>query len=163
MSQIEKTLLDFRTLKKNCLISFSGGQDSISFIILWINFWILKSNELSKLNGSGFVWCNHLWKEQDFFLLRHSYQIYFFFNQRFFFTILFSRNFKEQEARYSRYHCFYRILKYAHFSSLITVHTKTDNIETFFLHLFRGSGPIGLQNIRSYQIFLPNEYSKKFF
>ena len=163
MLQIEKTLLDLRALNKNCLISFSGGQDSISFIILWINFWILENNEPSKLNGSGFVWCHHLWKKQDFFLLRHSYQIYFFFNQRFFFTIFFSRNFKEQEARNFRYHCFYRILKYAYFSSLITVHTKTDKIETFFLHLFRGSGPIGLQNIRSYQIFLPNECSQKFF
>lgn len=162
MSQIEKILLDFQTLNTNCLISFSGGQDSISFIILWINLWVLKNNFDKKSKGSGFVWCHHLWKKQDFFLLRHSYQIYFFFHQRFFFTVLFSKNFREQEARNSRYHCFYRILKYANFSSLITVHTKTDKIETFFLHLFRGSGPLGLQNIRSYQKFLPYECSQNF-
>ena len=148
MSQIEKILLDVRSLNTNCLIAFSGGQDSISFIILWV----LTHNFKTK---SGFVWCHHLWKKQDFYLLRHSYQMYFVVHQRFLFTVLFSRNFKEQEARNSRYHCFYRILKYANFASLITVHTKTDKIETFFLHLFRGSGPLGLQNIRAYQKFLP--------
>nr|BBD21565.1 hypothetical chloroplast RF62 [Rhipidosiphon lewmanomontiae] len=140
------------------LICFSGGQDSISLLILWV-YLINNSNNFNL----SFIWCNHLWKKQDFYLFRHSLQLSFFLNSGFFYTIFVSKNFSETKARKSRYFLFFRIANYSKFNYILTAHTQNDNFETFFLNLFRGSGKFGLQFLRSFQNFLNYECSKKFY
>ena len=156
----ESTLFDFQTSKKknlwiNCLISFSGGQDSINLLILWTN--LLFSTVLNIL------WCHHVWKVKDFYLFRHTFQISFILHQRFFYTIFFSKYFSEQKARRFRYFSFLRIANYSGSKFVLTAHTQSDNIETFFIHLFRGSGKFGLKILRKSQNFFADECSQKFY
>nr|BBN51436.1 conserved hypothetical protein [Halimeda borneensis] len=140
------------------LIAFSGGQDSLNLLTRSTNY-------------SGILWCNHLWKIEDFYLLRHCFQINFIFyrsryavaEQRFFFTIFFSKSFSEQKARYYRYFLFSRIGIYSQLKVIFTAHTQNDNIETFFINLFRGSGKFGLQTLQDWRILQNYEYSKKFY
>lgn len=163
---ILKIFFQFEKLKKktnfeNCLISFSGGQDSVNLLILWINLFASNNSKIYKKENS-IIWCNHLWKTKDFFLLRHSFQINFIFNQRFFYIIFFSKIFKEQKARKHRYLSGLRIAYYSNNRFLLTAHTHNDNIETFFINLFRGSGKVGLQSIRDLQLFFNDECLQKF-
>ena len=136
----------FGSHKANRVNTFSGGQDSIS--LFFFDF-------------APFVWCNHFWKLEDFYLLRHSCEISFLFHRRFFYTLFFSKNFSEQKARKYRYLIFRRIAIFSHFQIIQTAHTKNDNIETFFLHLFRGSG--GFSILQDSQNFLVHDFSQKFF
>nr|YP_009514410.1 hypothetical protein [Caulerpa lentillifera]AXG75891.1 hypothetical protein [Caulerpa lentillifera]QKS32298.1 hypothetical protein [Caulerpa lentillifera]QUV75700.1 tRNA(Ile)-lysidine synthase [Caulerpa lentillifera] len=136
------------------LIAFSGGQDSTNLIILWTN--------LNYSRRNSCVWCNHLWKKEDFYLFRHSFQISFILYKPFLSTIFFSKVFGEQKARKNRYNSFLRICNYSYFDSLLTGHTQNDQIETFFINLFRGSGKFGLHILPSSQIFLNSQCSQNF-
>ena len=166
----EKTLLDIQKSKQKCikvnyLISFSGGQDSMNLFILWINLFLPMNFGAFRTkfsNQLSIVCCNHLWKATDFYFFRHSFQMSFIFDQRFFYTVFFSKYFSEQKARKFRYFLFLRIANYSGSEFVITAHTRNDNIETFFLNLFRGSGKFGLKILRNFQIFLNYECSQKF-
>lgn len=142
----------FTNLNHGYIFSFSGGQDSINLFILW-----KQKNFKNKI-----FWCHHLWKKNDFYLFRHSFQMSFFFKQRFFYTLFFSKNFTEQKARKFRYFSVLRVAQYSHSKYILTGHTQFDNIETFFLNLFRGSGKFGLQGLRQFQNLVTNEFSQKF-
>lgn len=148
----------FRQQLIYCLICFSGGQDSISLLICWI-FLINNSNKTT----SSILSCNHLWKKQDFYLFRHSFQLSFSLNLIFFYTIFFLQCFSEKNARKSRYFVFFRIADYSKSNYILTAHTQNDNFETFFLNLFRGSSKFGLQFLRNFQNFLNYECSQKFY
>ena len=166
MSSIEQLLWNLQFDNKNCLISFSGGQDSINFLVLLSRFQklsLLGSVRSTSSQKARCIWCHHLWKKQDFYRLRHSLQINFILNQQFFYTIFFSKKFREQTARRSRYYSFWRVAQYIQSFSLFTAHTQTDKIETFFLHLFRGAGVLGLRALRDSQTFFPYECSTKFY
>ena len=136
------------------LIAFSGGQDSTNLIILWTN--------LNSYRRNSCVWCNHLWKKEDFYLFRHSFQISFLLCKPFLCTLFFSKILGEQKARKNRYNSFFRIYNYSYFNFLLTGHTQNDQIETFFINLFRGSGKFGLQILRDSQIFLNSQYLQNF-
>lgn len=144
--------------KNSYLISFSGGQDSIILIFLWTNLFFFCINKKPFL-----LWCNHLWKKNDFYLFRHSFKISFFFKQKFFYTIFFFKSFNEQKARKFRYFSFLRIAYYSHTQIVLTAHTQDDNIETFFINLFRGSGKFGLHLLRDSQTFINSEGLQKFY
>lgn len=142
------------------LICFSGGQDSITLLV----FWMFLINNSSKTTAHfSILYCNHLWKKQDFYLFRHSFQLSFFLNLTFFYTIFFSQFFSEKNARKHRYFLFFRIANYSRSNYILTAHTKNDNFETFFLNLFRGSSKFGLQFLRDFQNFLNYECSQKFY
>lgn len=168
MSSIfDHVLLDLQKSKQkfiriNSLIAFSGGQDSINLVILWKN--LISSTHCPVLKKKpSIIWCHHLWKITDFYLFRHSSQISFLLSQRFFYTIFFSKYFSEKKARKFRYFSFLRIARYSGYDSVITAHTQNDSMETFFINLFRGSGPFGLQTLRNFQIFLNDECSQTFY
>ena len=166
MSPFEQLIWNLQFYNQNCLISFSGGQDSINFLILlnrFQNLNLVRSPLRNSSQQSGCIWCHHLWKKQDFYRLRYSFQINFVLNQRFFYTIFFSKKFREQTARRYRYYSFWRIAQYVQSFSLLTAHTQTDKIETFLLHFFRGAGIFGLRALRDSQTFLPYECSTKFY
>lgn len=162
----ENTLLGFKKSKQkqiwvNCLIAFSGGQDSMNLFILWTNLLFTTKNNANK--KISLVGCNHLWKNSNLFLFRHTLQLSFFFYKRFFYTVFFSKCFSEQKARELRYFAFFRVANYSKSQLILTAHTQNDNIETFFINLFRGSGKLGLQNLRSFQLFLHSICSQKFY
>ena len=175
----DNVLLDLKRSKQkiiwmNCLIAFSGGQDSINLVILWKNLlgedgasyggWGWEDpHSLALKNKPSIIWCNHIWKIPDFYLFRHSFQISFLFNQRFFYTIFFSKYFSEKKARKWRYFSFLRVARYSGYDSVLTAHTQSDSIETFFINLFRGSGQFGLQTLRNLQIFINYECSQTFY
>ena len=177
----DDVLLDLKRAKQkriwmNCLIAFSGGQDSINLVVLWKNLldppllWASygrlgwdEPHLLSLKNKPSIIWCHHIWKTADFYLFRHSFQISFLFNQRFFYTIFFSKYFSEKKARKWRYFSLLRVARYSGSDSVLTAHTQNDSIETFFMNLFRGSGLFGLQNLRNLQIFLNDECSQTFY
>ena len=176
----DNVLLDLKRSKqkiiwRNCLIAFSGGQDSINLVILWKNLlaqppWARHGglgwgdpHSLALKNKPSIIWCNHIWKTPDFYLFRHSFQISFLFNQRFFYTIFFSKYFSEKKARKWRYFSFLRVTRYSSYDSVLTAHTQSDSIETFFINLFRGSGQFGLQTLRNLQIFFNYECSQTFY
>lgn len=144
------------------MIAFSGGQDSINLIILWKS--LISSTHFPVLKKKpSMIWCHHIWKITDFYLFRHSFQISFLLNQPFFYTIFFSKYFSEKKARKFRYFSFLRIARYSGYDSVLTAHTQNDSMETFFINLFRGSGPFGLQTLRNFQVFLNDECSQTFY
>ena len=64
---------------------------------------------------------------------------------------LFSKRHKlslEEAGREIRYHFLRRVAKRYNCQWIATGHTSDDNIETFFMRLFRGTGPGGLSGIR---------------
>jgi len=168
MSKIfEYTLLNFQNYENkimsiNHLVTTSFGNDSISLMILWC--YLLSSKPVtSEKKRLSFLWCNHLWKIKDFFILRHLFQLSFIFYKRFFYSISLNKYFNEKNARHYRYFIFTRIAYYSNSFFIITAHTNSDKIETFFINLFNGTGKIGLQNIKEFQIYLNNECSQKFY
>lgn len=137
------------------LITFSGGQDSTNLIILWMN--------ISRFRKSVCLCCNHLWKKQDFYLFRHSLQISFILHKPFLYTLFFSKIYGEQNSRKNRYKSFLRIADYSSCDFIVTAHTRNDQIETFFINLFRGSGKFGLQGFRNHQFLFYYEWASSFF
>ena len=56
----------------------------------------------------------------------------------------------ENDARKWRYKKALKLANYYNYKYIATGHTETDNLETFFLNLFRGSSFINLQQIKKY-------------
>ena len=54
----------------------------------------------------------------------------------------------EDSGRILRYNCFNKILETENFNKIAVAHHLDDQVETFFLHLFRGSGIDGLCGIQ---------------
>ena len=151
---------DWRGLPRslaNCLLAFSGGQDSTNLMIFYHIFF------QSNFQKMSLIWCNSLWKTKDFSLFRHSIQISFIFYHPLYYTLFFFPCFKEEKARFYRYLFFWRIALYSQSDFVLTAHTQNDNIETFFIHLFRGSGKLGLQSLRTPQTLSNSQYLQKFF
>ena len=133
---------------EDAVIAFSGGQDSTNLLVVSIQ------------KNPNILWCHHLWKKNDFYLFRHIFQISVVFQKRFFYTLFFSKYFSEKEARKYRYFSFFRILNYSSSNFLLTAHTLNDNIETFFINLFRGSS---IRDLRYLQPLTNFECSQKFY
>ena len=150
--------IPFFNQSKNFLIAFSGGQDSLNLLILWMN---LHPVSLKRRNAS--IWCNHLWKQDDFYLFRYSLQINFILNKPFFYSICFKKIFDEHKARDFRYNSFLRVSNYSLFEYICIAHTLDDLIETFFMNLLRGSGKYGLQISQVFQIFSNYKYFQNFY
>jgi len=157
---IYKKIIDnlYKILDKNFIISFSGGQDSINLFIILTTVKTIKNT-----SKNSTFWCNHLWKKDDFYLLQHCLKLNFFFKNQFFYTIFFSKHYYENKARKNRYKILFRVADYSKSEYVLTGHNKNDNIETFFLNLFRGSGKLGLNSIKKSQILLKVYYYQSFY
>lgn len=123
------SIIHSNTIKpfQSILICISGGQDSISLYYLFKqiqNFWKWRI---------GIVYCDHLIHKRSIF---NAYCIKkLAFNSSFEYYEIVSTKplLSEVQARNWRYQ---KIIKIAHhygFSCIVTGHTKTDKIETFFL------------------------------
>lgn len=127
-------------IKKLYVLSISGGQDSICLLFF---FYIIKKQFQIKIYILN---CNHLWQYDNFRQSFQLRQLCFLFNIKLFQII--SNNFlvTEQDARSWRLKNFYRFGLFFNGNYIVTGHSSTDRIETFFLNLIRGSSLSGLKS-----------------
>lgn len=135
INSIKKIIFEKKIfLSNNCLLlGISGGQDSI---FLLISIYIIKSQCNLHLN---IIYCNHLWQKTILYNYLEIIKISYCLNINSFYSI--SLNFlkSEENSRYWRSNNFYRVMRFSNSIRMITGHTLTDHIETFFFNTIRGS------------------------
>ena len=142
------TKSNFLLINKVVLVSYSGGQDSNCLIILLI---ILK-NQLSLF--FELIYCNHFWSLNSLNDSLHTFKLSFSLNKKTIFALDIKKNFTEKLARLWRYSTIYRISQFYNYKVILTAHTQTDRIETFFLNLFRSSSKDGLSIFTNNRIII---------
>lgn len=136
---IKKNLVNSQ---QKILLGFSGGQDSICLVIFFILFkdqWDLQINIL---------WFNHFWQKESMNLFYHISKLCFYLKIKMFTSLpIFIPN-TELKGRNWRSKKSLRLLEFFNFTSLLTGHTASDQIETLLFNLFRGSGSQGLSALK---------------
>ena len=121
---------------KNLLIAFSGGQDSVSLLVLLFG---IQSQNSIKLN---LLWNHHLWHKDSFFITRHILKLSFLFKISIHSAIAIRSVKTELQARQWRLKISRRLETFYKYQSIIKAHSGTDRTETLLLNLFRGTGNI---------------------
>lgn len=151
LKKVKKTIKNENLIKKNetVLIGVSGGADSMSlFDILMnlkeelkINILVahvhhgLRDEEAERDMNFVEKICNE--NSIDFFKVRYDIK-----------KEASNRGLTEEEAgRLLRYEFFNKIAKSENVDKIAVAHNKNDDVETFFMRLFRGTGPRGLKGI----------------
>lgn len=142
---IESNLL---LIKKAVLISFSGGQDSSCLII----FLIILKRQLSLL--FEIICCNHFWNLSSLYDILYIFKFSFSLNKKSIFVLNIRKDFTEKSARLWRYSTIYRVSQFYNYTVVLTAHTQTDRIETFFLNLLRSSSKEGLSVFSSNHLII---------
>ncbi len=132
--------------KKRFLIGVSGGVDSVALVHLFhaagIRFAIAHCNFMLRGNDSN--------EDENFVKqLAGKFGVEFFNVQ--FDTLQFSTSNKlsvQEAARKLRYDWFEKIRAEQKFDYIVTAHHHSDNIETIFLNLIRGTGVKGLRGMQ---------------
>lgn len=157
LSFIQKSLLKKNLIQPNqkLLVTISGGQDSISLLIILYFFqnqwnWKLK-----------ILWCNHIWQKDSFQIFLELTKLIYQFPFGLICLISLKSLKTEQKSRDWRYSSFFRINLYYLNQYIILGHTSSDRIETILFNLFRGSGTHSFYFLNWYkEIFL--NYTSKF-
>lgn len=130
---------------KKLLLATSGGLDSMVMAHLFstLNFDIALAHCNFQLRGNESL-------EDQFFVQNYAAanDIPVFITQ--FDTQSFANDYKlstQVAARELRYNWFYELLENENFDYILTAHHADDNIETFLIHLIRGSGLDGFTGI----------------
>lgn len=114
-------------------LAISGGQDSI---FLLITFFLIKKQFNLKIY---IFYGNHLWEKSSFYLYFHLSKITFCLNKKLIYSITLKYLKTEEESRYWRSKNYYRLLDFLMYNKISTGHTLTDQLETFFFNITRGS------------------------
>ena len=138
------------------LISYSGGQDSSCLRILLI----LLKKQLSVF--FEIIYCNHFWSLNSLYDNLHTFKLSFSLNKKIIFALNIKKNFTEKLARLWRYSTIYRVSQFYNCEVILTAHTQTDRIETFFLNLFRSSSKDGFSMFTNNRIII-NKSTKEIF
>ena len=147
---------NFFLIKKIVLVSFSGGQDSSCLVILLL---ILK-RQLSLL--FEIIYCNHFWSLNSLYEILHIFKFSFSLNKKSIFVLNIKKKFTEKSSRLWRYSTIYRVSQFYDNTVVLTAHTQTDRIETFFLNLLRSSSKDGLSTFSSNR-FIISKSTKEIF
>ena len=130
---------------KKLLLATSGGLDSMVMAHLFksLNFEFALAHCNFQLRGKESL-------EDQFFVKKYAdaNKIPVFITQ--FDTLSFADDYKlstQVAARELRYNWFYELLENENFDYILTAHHADDNIETFLIHLVRGSGLDGFTGI----------------
>lgn len=115
------------------LIAISGGQDSLSLVKLIQDF---QKNHSINIQ---YIYIDHQWKKDSKYQIKHLIN-YINSNQNNIFIYQIKKiTFSELEARQIRYQILIKHALKNRLHKIITAHTQTDQIETFFQQLIRGS------------------------
>ena len=142
------TKSNFLLINKVVLISYSGGQDSSCLIILLM----LLKRQLSLL--FEIIYCNHFWSLNSLYDGLYTFKLSFSLNKKTIFALNIKKNFTEKLARLWRYSTIYRVSQFYSVKVILTAHTQTDRIETFFLNLFRSSSKDGFSMFTNNRIII---------
>lgn len=144
-NKINKNLIKKNLLNSNekILIGFSGGQDSFCLFLI---FYQLKNQWNYQLN---FIYCNHLWQIESFYIKKNSFKFFYLFKLVFLVAIPSTKILNEEKARKWRFNCFKRIKFFYQYTVILTGHTGSDRLETLIFNFFRGSSPEGLFSLKS--------------
>ena len=140
---------DFKLLKSsnlNFFCAISSGQDSMFLFLFFLH---LQFSFKFKLN---IFYCNHLWQQQNFYSFKQIYKIVYIFNLPIYLYINEKEIQNESIARNWRKDSYNRLCLMKKSKHLLLGHTATDQIETAFFNIIRGSSPHGISNLK---------YSKK--
>lgn len=134
------------------LLTNSGGQDStiLSFLILLLQ----KQHKYNVL----IVYCNHLWQIASIQLIVQLSRVHFSSNNTLIVPVITNVCPTENQARAWRYNVINRLSCFTTSQYSIMGHTGTDQIESFLLHILRGTGSLGSTTLKLERI----NYLKKF-
>ncbi len=124
------------------LIAFSGGKDSIVLLDLLLKIVNKKQIAIAHIN--------HQIREASYKDALFSKKIAQKYKIKYFETRLNLKNLNsniEAIAREKRYKALYQIAEKNDYNKIATAHTKSDNIEQFFIRLYRGTSLSGLAGI----------------
>lgn len=127
------------------LISVSGGQDSV--FLAWVVFHLyalpefraLPTTDALQSRGPVCLYHNHLWHAEGFFHGLHCLRLAFIFGWPFVSTLPFHAIFDEDGAWEFRQRLRRRLCVFYATPEVCVGQTKTDQMEAFLFHLFRGS------------------------
>lgn len=151
IEKVKATILRENLIEKNdkILIGLSGGADSV-FLFNILN--ILKDDLQFDIATCHI---NHSYRSESYVDEEFSRRISEDKNVKFFLEKVDMKKYSvdnsislEDSGRILRYRCFNEILKNENFDKIAVAHHMDDQVETFFLHLFRGSGIDGLTGIK---------------
>ena len=117
--------------------------------MLFLFFLIIKNQYLLSLLN---IYCNHLWQIESIQLMTHLTRLHFANHVSFIVISPFSALLSENSSRNWRYTAFNRLSCFSSSEYLIVGHTKTDQIESLFLNLCRGTGFFGLTTLKNERI-----------
>jgi tRNA(Ile)-lysidine synthase len=134
------------------MITNSGGQDS-TVLLLFIS--VLQNQYKYNLFN---IYCNHLWQRSSLQLIIHLSRIHFIHKIHFIIITPLFKLINENLSRNWRYNTLARLASFSSFEYTLVAHTSTDQIESFFLNICRGAGPVGLTTLKTEQINFYKKY-----
>lgn len=138
------SLLIKRSLLKpyeHILLSISGGQDSVSL------FFLLHRLSYNWNWQVSIIHCDHKWHSNSVGQAKHIARLALQMNINYYQAICTTNVNTEDRARKWRYEVIRRISIFHGYTVILTGHTATDRIESFFLHLTRGTGSNGFHSL----------------
>ena len=147
--QFYNTLLSFKHIN-SILIAISGGQDSVCLIKLIEDFFNIYNNNL--IQKVEYIYIDHQWKKDSKYQIQHLIN---HLNEKYHNLSIYQIKkvaFTELEARHLRYQIIINHAKKHAFPTIMTAHTNTDKIETFFQKLIRGTSIDGATSLNAHRI-----------
>ena len=144
VNKVKQLLLKKNLLQpqRKILLTISGGQDSI-FILLLL-FLIRKQWNID----FSALYCNHLWSNQSLYSYNHVFKVTYCLTIPICYSIPEYFLGSEEESRIWRSKNYYRLQQFLLCSSLMSGHTLTDQVETFFFNTIRGSSILGSSSLK---------------
>ena len=138
--------------RETLLLTHSGGQDS-TLLGIWL---LLLQNQYNYYLLT--VYCNHLWQISSISVLIHLKRLNFAHQTTFISPSTFKTCLTENQARQWRYSILTRLACFTSYKYSIVGHTQTDQIESFFLNLYRGTSPIGSITLKKERMNFFNKF-----
>nr|QVY58333.1 tRNA(Ile)-lysidine synthase [Kappaphycus striatus] len=138
-----------RNVKTPVLIAVSGGQDSLCLIKLIEDFY----SNYSSLLEIAYVYIDHQWRKDSYKQISHLINIIKSTHQKIIIYQIKDIVESEAKARKLRYQILINHAKQYNYLGIVTAHTSTDKIETFWQQLFRGTTINGITSFHKHRKF----------
>jgi len=126
------------------IIAISGGQDSICLIRLIEDMPIA----YTKLLKIEYIYIDHQWRQDSKNHIKHLINLIKKTSYNISIYEIYNYTTSELEARKLRYQILINHAKYYNYDIIMTGHTETDKIETFFQQLIRGTSIDGATSLK---------------